>query len=186
MPCYLFTFHAYRSWMPDRPQGYVRRHQGILPRELDMAALYKRNAKHSEVSFAEVHQLKAIDVLNDGVTYINCRMHFVATDATHIHALISWQHEKSWHATRTSLKRALTISFKNQFGDRPWLVDGASRKQVRNREHFEYLVTSYLPSHRGWKWCERRGLFLQWDGDRAAAIPARRSSPASGRGAGGE
>jgi hypothetical protein len=49
MPCYLFTYHAYGSWMPDRVEGYVRRGQGILPRDTQMASLYYRNALHDMV-----------------------------------------------------------------------------------------------------------------------------------------
>jgi hypothetical protein len=29
MPVYLFTYHAYRSWMPDRPEGFVQEGRGI-------------------------------------------------------------------------------------------------------------------------------------------------------------
>src|SRR4051794_35604479 len=29
MPCYLFTYHAYGSWMPDHKRGYVHRGQGV-------------------------------------------------------------------------------------------------------------------------------------------------------------
>ena len=38
MPCYLFTFHAYGTWMPDREEGFVRREQGILPPDEELAA----------------------------------------------------------------------------------------------------------------------------------------------------
>jgi REP element-mobilizing transposase RayT len=175
MPCYLFTFHAYRSWMPDRQRGYVRRHQGILPRDGKMADQYARNAKHIAISFASDQQLAVIEILERGVAHIQCRLHFVATDSTHIHALVSWSGERTWEKNRTSLKRALTLSLKERFGDRPWLCEGASRKQVRDRKHFEYLVVQYLPSHRGWKWCEGRGVFLE------VADPGRRSSPAIDR-----
>jgi hypothetical protein len=41
MPCYLFTYHAYLSWMPDRPQGYVRRKKGIFPPDEEKAEAYK-------------------------------------------------------------------------------------------------------------------------------------------------
>lgn len=159
MPCYLFTYHGYRTWMPDRAQGYVRRGQGVLPSDPQMAEQYARNALHEIVHYSANHQLAAIEKLRVGVKHIACRLHFVATDATHIHALVSWYGERTWVQNRTSLKRALTIDFKDRFGDRPWLSDGASRKRVRDRKHFDYLVTKYLPSHRGWKWCERRGLF---------------------------
>jgi REP element-mobilizing transposase RayT len=149
MPCYLFTFHAYRSWMPDRQRGYVRRHEGILPRDVEMADRYARNAKHAAVKFAAEHQLTAIETLRQAMFHFHCRLHFVATDPTHIHALVSWTGERSWQTNRTSLKRALTLSLKKTFGSRPWLVEGASRKQVRDRSHFDHLVTRYLPSHVG-------------------------------------
>ena len=48
---YLFTFHAYRSWLPDRPQGYVRRGKGIQGPDTKMAELYKRDAKHPAMRF---------------------------------------------------------------------------------------------------------------------------------------
>ena len=37
MPCYLFTFHAFGTWMPDREEGFVRREQGILPPDEELA-----------------------------------------------------------------------------------------------------------------------------------------------------
>ncbi|QDT75400.1 hypothetical protein I41_46100 [Lacipirellula limnantheis] len=39
MPCCLFTYHAYGSWTPDRKQGYVKRHQGILQQDLQKHGL---------------------------------------------------------------------------------------------------------------------------------------------------
>jgi len=150
----------------------VRRHERILPRDMEMAARYERNAKHVAVTFSDDRQLVVVETLEEAVTHIQCRLHFVATDPTHIHMLVSWSCERTWEQNRTSLKRALTLSLKSRFGDRPWLCEGASRKQVRERDHFEYLVKRYLPSHRGWKWCEGKGLFLE-SGD-----PGRRSSPA--------
>ena len=170
MPCYLFTFHAYCSWMPDRPRGYVRRHEGILPSDQGMAKRYRNNAKDDPAKMLADCQLAAIEILCEGVKHIDCRLHFVATDETHVHALVSWRGPRTWQQNRASLKKALTIRMKEKVGNRRWLSEGASRKQVRDRTHFDYLVTQYLPSHRGWKWCELRGLFRE--------IPARRSSPA--------
>ena len=36
MPVYLFTFHAYGSWLPDNPRGYVRRKEGIQPQDVPL------------------------------------------------------------------------------------------------------------------------------------------------------
>jgi hypothetical protein len=164
--------------MPDRQQGYVRRRRGILERDPEMSALYRRNAKHNAVTFAAEHQLTSIETLRNAVTHVDGRLHFVATDPTHIHALVSWQGNRTWQQQRTSLKRALTISFKETHGDRPWLVDGASRKRVRDRKHFDYLIEQHLPSHRGWKRCERRGLFLEAAALSGGSASGERSSPA--------
>ena len=40
-----------------------------------------------------------------------------------------------------------------------WFVENASRKRVKDDDHFEHLMNSYLPSHGGWKWREDRELF---------------------------
>jgi hypothetical protein len=105
-----------------------------------MADQYTRNAKHDEVRFLDEHQLAATETLGNSVTFIDCRLHFVATDTTHIHVLVSWNGPRTWKQNRTSLKRSITIIFKENFGNRPWLVENASRKQVRDRAHFDYLV----------------------------------------------
>jgi hypothetical protein len=51
MPVYLFTFHAYGSWMPDRRQGYTTRSEGYRPRDPVMAGRYKQTVSESRVSF---------------------------------------------------------------------------------------------------------------------------------------
>ena len=44
-----------------------------------------------------------------------------------------------------------------QIERREWFVEGGSRKRVKDRAHFDYLVTTYLPRHRGWKWSSEKG-----------------------------
>src|SRR5688500_9200541 len=114
MPCYLFTYHAYGSWMPDRRQGYVRRHKGILPSELKMADRYRRNANDEAARFGDAQQRAAITILHEAVTHIDCRLNYMATDLTHIHVLVNWTGKRTWQQNRASLKRALTISFKEE------------------------------------------------------------------------
>lgn len=160
MPCYLFTYHTFGSWYPDRAQGYVARGQGILPRDTKMAEVYRSRAKHETVLVEEQHQQAIIHRLIDAVGYINCRLHAVATDSTHIHVLVSWRNERTWQQNRASLKKSLTLMLKERFEDRPWFAENASRKRVTDREHFDYLMDIYLPRHKGWKWREDRGLYL--------------------------
>ena len=109
--------------------------------------------------FKEQQQLASIDAVIQAAPHTDCLLHFITTDATHVHVLASWRGGRSWQQNRTSLKRSITMRLKSDFGRRPWLVDGSSRRRVKDREHFDYLMTKYLPSHRGWKWSEERGLF---------------------------
>lgn len=61
MPCYLFTFHAYCSWMPDHRRGFTRRKEGIVPQNEKLAKAYKKAAKEEKVAFSESMQRALID-----------------------------------------------------------------------------------------------------------------------------
>jgi len=72
---------------------------------------------------------------------------------------------------RTAVKQSLTRTLNRTLGPRAglpaamegreaerrkWFSGGASRKRVRDRDHFDYLMTDYLPSHRGAFWREHQ------------------------------
>lgn len=160
MPCYLFTFHAYGSWYPDRPQGYVKRGEGILARNVDEARRYRDRATF-EPAILEVEQQRAIIAQSiEAAKRLGSRLHAVATEPTHLHLLVSWATERDWEPIRASFKKSLTLRLKSKFGGRRWLSGNGSRKRVKDQEHFDYLRGKYLPDHRGWKWCETRGEYL--------------------------
>lgn len=160
MPCYLFTFHSYGSWLPDRSRGFVRRHQGMLPQDHDLATTYRRHMPQIAVHFDSAAQRAIIETLLDAASYLDCRVHAAATDNQHIHLIVSWRDERrGWEKTRASFKKSITIKLKSTYGKQRWLSRDASRKQVKDRSHFEYLVGEYLPNHRGWKWDERVGHY---------------------------
>jgi hypothetical protein len=158
MPCYHFTFHGYGTWMPDEDDGYVKRHNGHLPQDVVEAAEYRRRMTDDEVAFDELHQKTLIDEVHVTAGKTDLRVHYVATEPTHIHALVSWKDDRPWLRVRTSLKSSLSRRMKRDHGRREWLSEGASRRNVANQEHFDYLVATYLPGHSGWKWSEEKGL----------------------------
>jgi REP element-mobilizing transposase RayT len=161
MPCYLFTFHAYGTWMPDREEGFVRRKEGILPPNEELAEVYRERAGENAVSFSARIQRLLVEETKIACEKQRYRGHCIATDPTHLHALISWPDERPWLKIRSGLKTSLTLRLNREVGRRRhWFVDSASRKQVKDQEHFDHLVTNYLPSHRGWKWREGGKLFL--------------------------
>lgn len=154
MPCYLFTCHAYRSWMPDRVEGFVQRGKGILPPDDDLARQYRERAREGEILFDSDLQLLLIAESRIACEKQRYRGHFIATEPTHIHVLASWADDRSWLKVRSALKASLTRRLNREQGRRQWFVDNASRRHVKHQEHFDYLVNSYLPSHGGWKWKE--------------------------------
>jgi len=152
MPVYLFTFHAYGSWMPDRQQGYVHRTEGLKPTDAAMAERYRSRQAYPVVVFTTGHQRLALSVMQQSAEQLALELHGFASDPSHLHMLVGWRHERSWHSIRKSLKQSITRGLNAEFGRRRWLAAKGSRKRVKDRAHFEYLCVSYLPEHRGVVW----------------------------------
>lgn len=158
MPCYLFSFHAYRSWMPDRKRGFVIRHQGVQPQNVAMGEAYRARANFDEATFTDELQRQLCDWSCEAATHQQLRLHFAATEPTHVHVLVSWRKQAGWAKVRRAVGQSFTRHLNEQHGERTWFAKSPSRKQVRDREHFDYLTNVYLPKHKGWKWSEKRGL----------------------------
>ena len=69
----------------------------------------------------------------------------------------------------------MTMRLNEQIAGRTWFSDSPSRKRVRDHEHFDYLVLSYLPSHDGLSWVngETRRLALARDERRELSVVKR-------------
>jgi REP element-mobilizing transposase RayT len=156
MPVYLFTFHAYRSWMPDRPQGYVRPGGGILPRNPKIARCYAQRAKHDEVQFDTAQRWCLVDAVGAVCTEQGWEIYEATATASHVHLLVGWRTEEPWKNVLNRLKRRLGSALSklvNRPG--PWFSRGSSRKRVRDRKHFDYLLNVYLPKHGSICWSKR-------------------------------
>jgi REP element-mobilizing transposase RayT len=172
MPCYHFTFHAFGSWMPDEDDGYVRRGEGVQLPDLVQAKAYRSRMRESEVHFGESEQQLIIDELLIAAEKQGFRMHFVATEPTHIHVLISWTDDRTWEKLRNGIKSSLSRRLRRNVASRRWLSEGGSRRRVSIQEHFDYLVHTYLPRHGGWKWSFDRGTYRE-DQPEATLRPIR-------------
>jgi hypothetical protein len=159
MPCYLFSYHAYGSWLPDRQRGYVRRGQGIVPPDKEMAERYRSNLKHAVVRFDAAIQQCLIEEALVACEHQQLRCHYISTETTHVHVLVSWTSDRSWEVVRAKLRESLTRRLNREFTRQEWFSKSPSRKRVKDRPHFDYLMTDYLRRHSGWKWREGRGLF---------------------------
>lgn len=148
MPVYLFTYHAYRSWLPDRKNGYVERGKGILPQDLDRARAYREIAAHDPVVFDDSTGWSMIGEAERLCAQQSWKLYEAASTTTHIHLLVGWKSTETWKRIATRIKQRLGAAIsrcRNRPG--PWFSRGHSRKQVRDRKHFEYLLKVYLPRH---------------------------------------
>jgi hypothetical protein len=159
MPCYLFTWHAYGTWMPDRRQGYVKRGRGILPTDAAEAARYRARQKEPTAIFDFDVQRLMIDEAFIAADKRRFRLHGVATDATHVHVLLSWADDRPFERLKRGLRESISRRL-NAHRRRRWLVHSGSRKRVKDYGHFNYLMDEYLPKHRGWKWREGVACYL--------------------------
>jgi hypothetical protein len=82
------------------------------------------------------------------------------TDPTHGHFLISWKEFTAWNDVSDKLKNLLSLFLGRLAKEtgRRWFGAQQSRKRVTTREHFDYLVTRYLPEQRGLSWSEGEAL----------------------------
>lgn len=154
MAVYLFTLHAYRSWNADRKRGYVRRGEGILAPDAIRARQYERAATQGPVLFEERHQRVMLGMAWDACERRDWRLHGFASEPSHVHLLVSWKQFQRWQQVRAMLKNLMSLQLGREFRvrGRRWFVGDGSRKWVRGRDHFEYLMEKYLPRHRGVFW----------------------------------
>jgi hypothetical protein len=162
MPCFLFTYHAYGTWLPDRPEGFVHWREGLQPADEGLAAAYRRKMKvasRDAVDFVEQLQLILIEELQRAATFQNLRLHAAATETTHVHAIVSWADERAPQQVSDGAHESLSRRLNKHVAKRKWLAKGANKRRVKDQEHFDYLRKIYLPSHGGWKWEEERGHY---------------------------
>ena len=145
--------------MPDRKRGYVKRDKGVLPPDPDMAGRYKQNMKESPVEFDADKQRAMLDEMRIGSKFQRFDLRGVGTDPTHLHGLVSWRDERSWDRLRNGIRSSLTRRLNREFEKRSWFVEGASRKRVVERQHYDYLIDTYLPDHPGLKWSPKKGVY---------------------------
>jgi len=152
MPVLLFTYHAYASWLPDHKRGYVRRQQGIQSPNQKEADRYRRQMKESPVAFGTEVQREILTACRAAADRQAFELHAAGFDQSHAHVLVSWEDDKPALQRRSNLKSSLTRHLNTTIGRRTWFSENASGKQVKDRNHYDYLVNEYLPSHPGLYW----------------------------------
>ncbi|TWU00165.1 hypothetical protein Pla108_11100 [Botrimarina colliarenosi] len=155
MPVFLITIHAYRSWNADHPRGYVRHGKGILPPNAEQAKAYDERAADLPALFGDAEQAAIASISADACLRRIWRLHAIAVEPTHAHLLVSWRDDTRSSVVGGKIKnlisRELNLGLATK---RKWLSRGASRKRVKDQRHFDHLLETYLPKHRGLFWKE--------------------------------
>jgi REP element-mobilizing transposase RayT len=154
----MLTLHAYASWLPNRPQGYFRNHDGLRQQDADEADRYRRRQREDEVVFEGDVQKQLLDELLSASVFQSITPISVAIDPQHVHILLGWYDNRSPEQVQRSLKRSMTLHLNQHFGKRQWFTRNGHDRRVRDRNHFEHLRWTYLPSHRGWCWDRATGF----------------------------
>jgi REP element-mobilizing transposase RayT len=138
--------------MRDKEKGYVQRKKGIKPKNESMARRYRANQQQTTVLFSTAQQHVVAATLRVAGEHLSATVHCIAVEPTHMHIVLSWTHTRDRLSMSASVKTAVSRQLNESYGKRTWLVKNALRKQVKDREHFDYLLREYLPSHRGLFW----------------------------------
>ena len=167
MPVYLFTYHAYLSWMPDHPRGYTKRGVGPMLPDEAMGRNYERKAACAPTVLDIVVQTAIVEHVRRIPDFIPIRFYAITTEPSHIHVLCGWDDDRSFESVRNSVKTSISrrLAELSAGGEPLRLSRGASRSHVDEQDHFDHLMFEYLPKHSGASWFEDRGT-----------IPARREA----------
>jgi REP element-mobilizing transposase RayT len=117
-----------------------------------MAGYYRDDMKAGVVLFDRAMQRQVIDTVAEHCRVKSYELYAIATDPTHIHILVGWRGFIRWADVRRALKYSISKQLNEHGGKRQWFARGGSRKQVKDRKHFDHLKRVYLPSHRGLTW----------------------------------
>lgn len=144
--------------MPDHPRGYVHRTRGLQRSDPNMGEAYRANQRGGTVYLISVMQRTIIATTREAMKHLDAELHAIACEPTHTHVLMSWKHDRVWKSMRGSLQSALSRALNKHFGKREWWAENPSRKRVKDREHFDYLMGEYLPKHGGEQWYDADDL----------------------------
>ncbi len=182
MPVYLITCHAYRSWSEANPLGYVQRGEGLMRPNPELAEHRRSIALQSPSRFDPAQRTLLLDVLDEVARVTAVKVHAGSCTSTHLHALVSFgepgcdckqaiehevakvcagdcparQHAEAF-AKRVKRVGGVRLAKAARLIGVKWFGRGWDVTPVRGREHFDRLMTKYLPRH-----AEEGGVVRVW------------------------
>ena len=156
MPVYHFTFHAYGSWLPDHPKGFIKRNKGWQPTNPALAEHYRQGLRDGPADFTAERQQHALHILRASESPQRFSLYGFAGEPTHLHAVVGWTDPRSADQISQQLKASITRGLNQSFGKRQWLAKNAGLTPVCDHDHLYRLVCVYLPKHHGVCWQPER------------------------------
>ncbi|MEM9345351.1 MAG: hypothetical protein AAGB26_01915 [Planctomycetota bacterium] len=160
MPVYYFTFHAYGTWLPDRPEGSYTYHKGWQPPGHARAETYRSQMTEQAARFDNAYQLLILETLLNGQPLQDYELYALATDESHAYIVIAWRDEREpvrvRVRVRAQVKSSMTRALNQRFGKRKWFVRSAGQTPAEDNEHLDRLAHEYLPKHTGLYWCKSK------------------------------
>lgn len=157
MPVYHFTFHAYGSWLPDRPEGSYVYHKGWQPPGHARAESYRQQMTAEPARFTTEHQQLFLETLRKGQPLQNYGLYGIAADESHLHTVIAWRDKREPTRFRSQIKSSMTRALNQHFGKRKWFVRSAGWTPIEDEQHLYQLIHEYLPKHDGLYWHRWQG-----------------------------
>jgi hypothetical protein len=120
-----------------------------------MAQDYDKAASQPLVAFDDAIQREILVLAHEICEQEGWRLEAAGSDETHAHLIISWRTFVSWERVDQRLKNLLSLKLNRRRGitGKRWFVRRHSApRRVKNRKHFNYLLTQYLPDHPGLFW----------------------------------
>jgi REP element-mobilizing transposase RayT len=119
---------------------------------MQMGQWYRRDMHSGEVCFDRDVQHLIVDATRRYARFKQYKLYAVTTESTHVHVMIGWQAYQPHQLVQRGIKSTISRQLNAARGRRNWFSRSGSRKRVRDRSHFQYLMTRYLPRHRGASW----------------------------------
>ena len=151
----LFTFHAYGTWMPDRPQGYYQNKSGLKAKDQEQATRYRARQRETRAVFDDHCQTVMLCSLKTSAPLQFWKLIAIAFDSEHLHLLAGWADDRGADRIQQRIKWALTRDLNEEVATRRWFTRNGHHREVRDRAHLDHLRDVYLPSHRGLCWDRR-------------------------------
>jgi hypothetical protein len=143
-----------------RPPAWVRSARRGRPAvDPDAGEQYRDNADFDPVKFDREKQQVVVDAIREVCDRLGVRLHYAVAVSTHAHAVVSWTGGYTWEEVHDRIKRicGLKLAQFMKTNGRPYFSEGRDSNRVKNRGHFETLMTRYLADHDGVTWHERQG-----------------------------